>query len=133
MENNRHGADKGRSAAAQALASIPVVPSAEAGDCSASEPFALRVLGDSMLPEFAEGEVVVVEPGGRVVDGSFVLAWWGGEWMLRQLFAESGRWFLVALNPACMRTAIPDLSPVRGVVIQKSVPGRRRLTKHYVD
>lgn len=120
------------SGAACALAAIPV-RALGGGDCAAVEPFALRVLGDSMLPEFAEGDVVIIEPGGSAVDGSFVLAWWGGEWTLRLLVADSGRWFLAPLNHTYLRSAIPDLAPVRGVVVQKSVPGQRRSMKRYVD
>jgi DNA polymerase V len=42
--------------------------------CAAAEPFALMVLGDSMEPEFREGEVILIEPEGLATDGSFVLA-----------------------------------------------------------
>jgi len=41
-----------------------------AGGCSESEPYALRVLGDSMLPEFKEGVVIVIDPAGAIRDGS---------------------------------------------------------------
>lgn len=102
------------------------------GACSGAESFALRVLGDSMAPEFREGEIIVVEPDGLAHDGSFVLAWHGGEWTFRQLCAAPDGWRLHALNPAFPDAALPDLSAVRGVVIQKSVPGRRRERKHYV-
>ena len=46
------------------------------------------VLGDSMAPEFVEGEVIVVEPDGLAVDGSFVVAQVDGEWTLRQLVRD---------------------------------------------
>ena len=47
--------------------------------CSGAEPFALRVLGDSMAPEFADGDIIIVEPDGALHDGSFVLARPDGE------------------------------------------------------
>jgi SOS-response transcriptional repressor LexA len=105
------------------------------GDCSGSEPFALRVLGDDMAPEFLDGEIVIVEPDGALEDGSFVLAQHDGTWTLRQLCRRGDGWVLHALNPA--RTDLHDaplasLAAVRGVVIQKAVPGRRRLTKFYL-
>lgn len=103
--------------------------------CSGSEPFALRVLGEDMAPEFLDGEIIIVEPGGATKDGSFVLAQLEGEWLFRQLRHEAGHWRLQALNPACAQHAcvpLPDLSPVHGVVIQKAVPGRRRLSRFYV-
>lgn len=99
--------------------------------CEDAEPFALRVLGWSMAPEFAEGEVVVVEPGGQARDGSFVVALADGEWTLRQLVRRDDRWWLHPLNPAFADQALPDLAAVRGVVIQAAVPGRRRLTRRY--
>lgn len=114
---------------------IPVLP-AEAthgGSCEGDESFALMVLGDSMLPEFAEGEVIVVEPGGVVHDASFVLAFVKEEWTLRQLRGQDGNWCLQALNPAYGSVLIPDLSCIRGVITQKAVPGRRRAGKRYVD
>jgi DNA polymerase V len=104
-----------------------------AGDCAGAEAFALLVLGDSMAPEFVQGEVIVVEPHGLVRDGSYVVAQAGGEWTLRQLVAGHAGWTLRALNPAYPETVLADLSAVRGVVIQKSRPGRRRALKHYVD
>jgi SOS-response transcriptional repressor LexA len=112
-------------------------PDLTAGEsaCSGSESFALRVLGEDMAPEFAHGEIIIVEPGGAVKDGSYVLAQFEGEWLFRQLRQEGGRWRLQALNPACgqlARVPLADLSAVRGVVVQKAVPGRRRLSKFYV-
>ena len=116
-------------------AAIPIFADASAasGDCSGAESFALLVLGDSMAPEFVEGEVIVVEPEGLAADGSFVVAQVEGEWTFRQLAAAPGGWQLRALNPAYPATAIADLSGVRGVVIQKSRPGRRRASKRYVE
>ena len=91
------------------------------------------VLGDSMAPEFDEGEVIVVEPEGLASDGSFVVAQVDGDWTLRKLVRADAGWHLQALNPAYPAVAIADLSPVRGVVIQKSRPGRRRSIKRYVE
>ena len=111
------------------------VAAAAAGNCSGAESFALRVLGDVMAPEFAHGEVVIIEPEGALRDGSYVLAQHEGEWLLRQLCRRAEGWVLRALNPAPAQAAelpLADLGAVRGVVIQKSVPGRRRLNKFYV-
>ena len=113
---------------------IPIViADADTNECAGAESFALLVLGDSMAPEFVEGEVIIVEPDGLASDGSFVVAHLDGEWTMRQLVAEAGGWKLRALNPAYAETCIADLSSVRGVVIQKSLPGRRRALKRYVD
>lgn len=101
-------------------------------DCSGGESFALRVLGDSMAPEFVEGDIVIIEPDGALRDGSFVLAQCNGEWTFRQLARVDAGWCLRALNPAYAEQPLPDLSLVHGVVIQKAVPGRRRLSKRYI-
>lgn len=100
--------------------------------CEDGGVFALQVLGDSMRPEFEHGDVVVAEPDGRIDDGVFVVARAGGEWVLRQLRRGAAGWTLEALDPACPPLPIADLGAVRGVVIQKSKPGRRKSLKRYV-
>ncbi|MBZ0248842.1 MAG: S24 family peptidase [Burkholderiales bacterium] len=112
---------------------IPIAPAAEGehGACSGAESFALMVLGDSMVPEFAEGDVIVIEPEGLATDGSFVLAQHGGEWIFRQLVAAGDAWRLRPLNPAYPTLDLPDLAAVRGVVIQRTTPGRRKSTTRY--
>ena len=105
---------------------------ADDAGCSGGESFALRVIGDSMAPEFADGEIIIIEPDGALRDGSFVLAQPGGEWTFRQLVRRDGGWCLRALNPAYPEQPLADLAAVHGVIIQKAVPGRRRLSKHYI-
>jgi len=101
-------------------------------DCGGGEPFALRVIGRSMAPEFDDGDIVIVEPDGLARDGSFVLAMHDGEWIFRQLRGDGQRWWLHALDAAWPDLPLPDLAAVRGVVIQKARPGRRRASKRYV-
>jgi DNA polymerase V len=112
------------------------VPEPEDAGCSGGESFALRVLGEDMLPEFHEGDIIIVEPDGALRDGCYVLARPGGDWMLRQLVRREGSWALRALNSAACSTEpelpLADLSAVHGLVIQKAVPGRRRLTRSYL-
>jgi DNA polymerase V len=105
----------------------------ESSVCSEAEAFALMVLGDSMAPEFLEGEIIVIEPEGLAQDGSYVLAQLDGEWIFRQLARFGEAWQLRPLNPAYPAATIRDLSCVKGVIIQKSKPGRRKAAKHYVD
>jgi len=114
---------------------IPIAPAAavESSACDDAEAFALMVLGDSMEPEFVDGDIVIIEPSGLAGDGSYVLAQADGEWIFRQLRQTDRGWQLAALNPAYAATAIADLAAVRGVIIQKSKPGRRRATKRYVE
>jgi SOS-response transcriptional repressor LexA len=112
---------------------IPLVADSGSTDCTGAESFALLVLGDSMAPEFVEGEIIIVEPDGLAGDGAYVVAQVDGEWTFRQLVAAGRGWTLRALNSAFPETPLVDLSQVRGVVIQKSKPGRRRARKRYVD
>lgn len=105
---------------------------AAAAGCAGGESFALMVLGHSMAPEFNEGEIIIIEPEGLARDGSYVLAWHAGEWTFRQLVRGPTHWVLHALNPAFQDQALDGLEAVRGVIIQKALPGRRRASKRYI-
>lgn len=109
----------------------PVVARPAADDCGVAEPYALMVLGDSMAPEFAAGDVIVVEPGGVAGDGSYVVARVEGEIALRQLARHRDGWRLRTLDGR-PPVDLADLAGVHGVVIQKSRPGNRRSVRRYV-
>lgn len=117
------------------MTDVPGGGTFDAGGCTSGESFALRVLGDDMAPEFLHGEIIIVEPEGALRDGCFVLARHAGGWIFRQLRRAGSGWVLHALNPGRRELhdlPLADLGAVRGVVIQKAVPGRRRLSKFYV-
>ncbi len=120
-------------ASPQPRRTIPIAPSSndDHGACSGAESFALMVLGDSMAPEFAEGDVIVIEPEGLATDGSFVLANLGGEWIFRQLVQSGDAWQLRPLNPGYPSVDLADLAAIRGVVIQRTTPGSRKSTTRY--
>ena len=101
-------------------------------DCAGGESFALMVIGYSMAPEFLEGEIILTEPGGLARDGAYVLAWQHGEWTFRQLLRDGEGWLLHPLNPAFADAPLASLADVRGVIIQKALPGRRKASKFYV-
>ena len=90
-------------------------------------------LGDSMEPEFIEGEILVIEMGAPAIDGSFVIAEVAKEdFIFRQLKSDGkGGWLLHALNPAYPDTAIPSLDTLKGVVTHKKKPGSRKSVKYY--
>jgi SOS-response transcriptional repressor LexA len=104
-------------------------PTAEA--CQAKEPFALMVLGDSMEPEFTEGEVIVIDPEGLAKDGSFVIAWHNEEYIFRQLRIIDDNWHIAALNPAYPMQQLSGPDAIKGVIIQKKTPGQRGARKRY--
>lgn len=125
--NNSEPIEPGRLPAASRAA-----VTGQSADCSGGESFALMVLGESMAPEFNDGEIIIIEPDGAVHDGAYVLAWHHGEWTFRQLKGREGAWMLHALNPAFGDQPLEDLSSIRGVVIQKAIPGHRRASRHYI-
>lgn len=117
---------------------IPVkaaTPQQEAADsnCSGNEMVALMVLGDSMQPEFSEGEILVIEMGMAAGEGAFVIAEVAKEdFIFRQLKRDAhGGWLLHALNPAYPDTAIAGLEIIKGVVTHKKQPGKRKEVKFY--
>lgn len=114
----------------RADASLPAADALAPG-CGGGESFALMVLGHSMAPEFLEGEIIIIEPEGLARSGSYVLAWQQEQWTFRQLLRAGTGWRLHPLNPAFADAPLQDLSAVRGVIIQKALPGRRRASKHY--
>jgi len=120
---------------------IPIRPAPEApteeelttSACSSGEPYALMVLGDSMLPEFAEGEIIVIEPEGIAKDAPTAIAWANEEYIFRQLVKHDDGWMLKPLNPIYPNIPVDDLkATVKGVIILKKQPGRRKEQKSYV-
>src|SRR5688572_1516122 len=98
--------------------------------CGSSEPYALRVLGDSMEPEFPDGSIVVVDPGGIVEHGAYVIARYEDEYIFRQLGIEQGRYLLKPLNPGYATLECQGPHAVVGVIVQRAGT-RRSQHKHY--
>ena len=97
----------------------------ELSSCGASEPFALRVIGDDMNPEFEDGHIIVIDPGGTVRDGCYVVANPNDEIIFRQLFIEQNRFILRATQPGFEQIELANgLGDIVGVVSQRA--GRRR-------
>ena len=94
------------------------------------EPFALRVIGDSMTPEFADGCIIIIDPEGVVGDGSYVMARHADSYIFRQLVYGEGRYFLKALQPGHEVIELQDLAVIEGVVIEQGAR-RRRDRRHY--
>lgn len=104
-----------------------------ASHCSGNELVALMALGDSMTPEFTEGEILVIEMGRPAKAGDFVVAEVAeNDFIFRQLRHDGqAGWRLVALNPAYPDIAIPGLDAIKGVVTHKKKPGSRKSVKYY--
>ena len=98
--------------------------------CSALEPYALRVVGDSMEPEFADGCVIIVDPGQAPRDGSYVIVEYAGDVFFRQYVIDGERRLLKPLNPKYGSFELTPPYAIRGGVVQQA--GRRRSERrHY--
>ncbi len=102
------------------------------GGCTAevSEPYALRVIGDSMEPEFSHGHIIIVDPGHALVNGAYAVIDYGGEVMFGRYEAtRQGPW-LRYLHPDHDDVELVPPFEVKGVIIQR-VGRRRKDRKHY--
>ena len=129
---------------AKGLAKIPVISWVTAGKwkevCDAFEPgdadewiesdikgvhvFALRVTGDSMEPEFKDGEIIIVNPHLEATPGDFVVVKnKQGQATFKQLKKYGNRWVLHPLN-----SRYPDLEVKKGdfSIIGRVVKKERR-------
>lgn len=97
------------------------------------EAFALRVVGDSMSPEFEDGHIIIVDPGFPLLDGVFAVIENKGEILFGQYF-EGGP----ERGPCRIEYLKPDMEPVilaadfqkKGVITQRNAR-RRKDTKYY--
>src|SRR5581483_7127545 len=117
---------------------IPIVPAQTSephafGICAEAEPYALRVIGDSMAPEFTDGHIVIVDPVMTAHPGAYVIVDYAGETTLRQMVHDAERKYLRALNPSYPTIELTGEYRVRGVVVQRA--GRRRgdRRQYYAD
>jgi DNA polymerase V len=94
------------------------------GGCAELEPYALRVMGDSMAPEFWDGCIIIVEPRLGAASGQYVVVDYDGDTVFRQFVVEDGRTWLRPLNETYPSIELTREFNVRGVVIQRA--GTRR-------
>lgn len=99
--------------------------------CSGNEPYALRVLGDSMEPEFKEGEVIIIEPQVTAEEGDYVIAVHDNEILFRELSLINDHWYLRPLNNQYPTVEISPAGSIKGRIISKS-SGKGRQTKSYL-
>jgi phage repressor protein C with HTH and peptisase S24 domain len=103
-------------------------------NCDGKEIVALMVLGDSMEPEFTEGEILVIQMGAPATEGAYVIAEVAKEdFIFRQLKRdENGGWRLTALNWLYPDTPLGGLESIKGVVTHKRNARSRKSVKSYV-
>jgi len=82
--------------------------------------FALTLHGDSMEPEFVEGDIIIVDPERDPVSGSFIIAKNGTDATFKQFVKDGQSVFLKPLNE---RYPIRDMTGIEfrivGVVVEK--------------
>lgn len=100
------------------------------GGCASDEPFALRVLGDSMEPEFKDGCIIIIDPSANVEDGKYVMAEVEGEYIFRQFTKQDDKYFLKPINDGYPSIEVDGPGVVRGVITQRAGT-RRSYHKHY--
>ena len=100
------------------------------GGCTSdtTEPYALRVIGDSMMPEFADGAIIVVDPAAPCASGAYAVIEHGGEVIFRQFVVSDGRKYSRPLNEDYDTVELTEPYAIRGVVIQQY---HKRNRRHY--
>ncbi len=106
-------------------------PILEEPGCADHEPYALRVLGDSMEPEFADGCIVIVDPAADARPGTYVVARVDGDPIFRQYQCEGERHWLQPVNPGYPSIELDAPPEIIGVVVQRAGT-RRAYRRHYL-
>ena len=97
------------------------------------EAYALRVIGDSMSPEFEDGHIIIVDPAFPLLNGVFAVVENNGEIIFGQYFEAD------ANHSSCRIEYLKaDMEPVllatnfrkKGVITQRNAR-RRKDTKYY--
>lgn len=94
--------------------------------------FALYVRGDSMEPEFSEGDIILVDPAEEAASGDFVVVRLDdeAEATFKQLIIDGSRRYLKPLNPRYPIMEVTTSATICGVVLT-STKHHKRKRRHY--
>jgi len=92
-------------------------------NCSASEPFALRILDSSMSPEFEIDHIIIIDPGITPKTGDYVIFETKNSIIVRKIDISEDI-VLKAYNSSFDDIKIKDTKAILGVVTQRS--GKKR-------
>ena len=81
--------------------------------------FGLRVQGDSMMPEFAQGDIIVVAPHAQPENGSYVVVVQDNEATFKKLVYDGAKPYFKPLNPQYPMLESDENTRIAGVVKQK--------------
>lgn len=87
------------------------------------EPFALMVHGDSMLPEFKDGDIIIVDPGATPKHNDFVVTEYHHDVSLAQYIENDTKSYLITTHNGQPARELTPEHKHKGVVTQKK---RRR-------
>lgn len=96
-----------------------------------TEPYALRVMGDTMSPEFNDGHIIIVDPALPPHNGAFVVIDYGGEVILGRYVSEDGRKWIQYMDESLSPIELVPPFEHKGVVVQRV--GRRRKDRKYYE
>jgi len=82
-------------------------------------------MGDDMFPEFEDGAVIIVDPGGMLASGCFIVIEHQGELTFRQYVEHEQRKYLVPVNDLYPTVELTEPHEIKGVVIQKHFNRKR--------
>ncbi len=90
--------------------------------------FALYVRGDSMEPEFSDGDIILVDPAEPARPGDYVVVRLEAEAEVtfKQLVIDGPRRYLKPLNPRYPILEVTTDAVICGVVVEKTRRFRRR-------
>lgn len=96
--------------------------------------FALRIKGDSMEPEFKEGDVVIIDPASKPIAGEFVVAMNGDAEATFKKYRELGldehdrmQFELVPLNPDFPKiSSLNQQIKIIGTMVEHRIFRRKR-------
>ena len=95
-----------------------------------TEPYALRVIGNSMSPEFEDGHIIIIDPGHPLVNGAYAVIEQNNEYFFAQYKRRGSSQWLHHLNSDTADIELEGSFTLKGVIIQRSTR-RRKDTKHY--
>lgn len=98
--------------------------------CATKEPFVLRVFGDSMLPDFEDGSIVVIDPDQPARDGDYVVAQVANQHQLGKLSISDEIWHLTTTSEDPPNPVIINRKNILGRVI-KCTDSRRKSQKEF--
>jgi len=102
------------------------------GGCGSDELYALMVIGEEMMPEFEDGDIIVIDPSGNPEHGKFVVAEVNEEYTFRCLAIRDGVHYLHSLQEPDNLQELPrGRDAVKGIIVQKNGKSRRRSDRKF--